>query len=130
MAVVIATNAVSATRNTFSESTKNCSRNARIGPPRITLAVSAPAATNVAMESATFTSAATRRWPTSAITPLPASGSPRTARISGFMAGTPDARTWRRRASFFPELLEVVDVEGVEPLADLKEEHAEDDHAH
>ena len=57
------TKAVSATRNTLSASTKNCSSQAVIGPPEITIAVSQTEATKVAKLSAELTSGATLRSP-------------------------------------------------------------------
>ena len=57
-AVVSATNAVSATRNTFSESMKNCSSSAVSGPSSITRVTRRTAAPKVASEKPAFTSAA------------------------------------------------------------------------
>ena len=78
-AVVNATNAVRATRKTFSESTKNCSCSTSSGPSAMTIAVRHAEATSVARLKATLTSGARSRCPTSPSTPAPTSGIPRTA---------------------------------------------------
>src|SRR5215831_4792658 len=116
-AVVQPTNAVNATRNTFSGSMKNSSCNASSGPAETTRTVSAHAATNVAKLKATLMSRATPRWPVNASTTLPASG---------------QARTTKRKSastSGVLQLLEVADVEAVELLADLEHEDAQDQDA-
>src|SRR5262245_43976411 len=113
IAVVIPTNAVSATRNTLKASTKNCPRSASCGPSKITVTASAAAAANVQAVTAMFTSGATGRCPTSASAIAPASG-----------------RTSRRTISitvFLP--VEMLEVEVVELLADLEEEDTEDQDA-
>src|SRR5512135_482945 len=145
-AVVKPTNAVSATRNTLKGSTKKSLSRTSSGPPAITRAVSAAAATNVARLAATLTTGACSRWPTSASSAAPASGMPRTNRISIMRLRRPNrgprpcawsapstagARFDRTGSSFLGllQLLEVLEVEAVELLADLEEEHAEDQHA-
>ena len=82
IAVVNPTNAVSATRKTLNESTKNCRPSTSCGPSTITRAVSATAAANVRKLTATLTVGAARRSPMTARSAAPASGKPRTARIS------------------------------------------------
>jgi hypothetical protein len=82
MAVVKPTKAVSATRKTLKGSTKNCRSSTSSGPPTTTRAVSATAAANVRKLTATLTVGASRRSPMSASSAAPASGKPRTARIS------------------------------------------------
>src|SRR5436190_5730969 len=116
-AVVMPTNAVSATRNTLNGSTRNCWCSASSGPVRITRTVSEAAATKVQALAATFTAGAIARCPMSASAIAPITGVARTTMIS--ITG----------ARLFLELLEVLQVEAVELLADLEEEHAEDQHA-
>src|SRR5690349_16667343 len=116
IAVVKATNAVSATRNTFSGSRKNSPCQASTGPSAMTRAVSAPAPSSVAKLKATFRSRAKPRWPMPARSAAPASGE----------------ASKRRRASMRSvvlQALQVADVQAVELLADLEQEHAEDQDA-
>src|SRR4029079_14808757 len=89
---------------------------ANSGPFATTSAVSAQAATKVPRLNATFSSIARSRWPTRASITTPASGMPRTMRSS------PTSVLLLQR-------LEVAHVEAVELLADLEQEHAEDQHA-
>src|SRR6266852_6388497 len=114
-AVVNATKAVSATRNTLNGSTKNCSSNATIVPSDTTRLVRSAAATKVARLIAAFSSAAQRLWPNRPSSTPPASGRPRTSAISCM--------------SVLLELLHVADVEAVELLADMKEKYSEDEGA-
>src|SRR5262245_3670306 len=114
-AVVHATNAVNATRNTLKGSTKNCSAMASCGPSAITRAVSAQLARKVPRLAATFASAAQRRSPNSASTAAPNSGSPRHSTSS--------------IALILAQRFQVMQVEAVELLPDLEEEDAEDEHA-
>src|SRR4029453_15905194 len=116
--VVKPTNAVSATRNTLNGSTKNSLSIAMNGPSPMTRNVRAAAATSVPKLATTLTSAAKRRCPTTASTVAPMSGRPRTARISFTRVGS----------LVLLELLEMLQVEAVELLADLEEEHTENQH--
>src|SRR5512135_64260 len=112
--VVQPTNAVNATRNTLNGSTKNCSRPASSGPSFITRSVSAAPAISVAKLMPTLASAAQARAPKMPRNTQPSSGM---------------ARTTNTSISLFPELFEVLQVEAVELLADLEEEHAQNHHA-
>src|SRR5438034_1914031 len=85
------------------------------GPPAMTCTVSTQAAMKVKKLNTTLSSIAQLRCPNAASTRLPASGIPRTkSSVSN---------------SVFLEFFQVADVEAVEALADLEEEHAEDQHA-
>src|SRR5688572_5940165 len=112
-AVVSPMKAVSAIRNALNGSMKNCSRPRSRLPSAITRAVSAPAATNVPALSTTLSSGAQRRPPTTASSNAPVSGvaSSSTSSISPF-----------------PQRLEVVQIQAVELLADLEEEHTQHQH--
>src|SRR2546428_3719985 len=117
IAVVKPTNAVSATRNTLKESTKKSLPATSIGPSLITRTVSAIDASHVRRLTATLTRDAQARWPTAASSSAPASGKTSTAMVSII-----------RSLGLF-ELFEMLQVEAVELLADLEEEHTEDQHA-
>src|SRR6266576_620476 len=129
-AVVNPTKAVSATRNTLNESTKNCflSRSASttrstldgsgtnfspsqmIGPPEMTRAVSRTAAKKVAKLIVAFSSGAQPRWPVRVSSSAPRSGSTRTSAISKLV---------------FLQLFHMPDIEAVEALADMEEKYSE-----
>src|SRR5437660_1633314 len=81
-AVVKATKAVSATRNTLNGSTKNCSSSATIGPSAITRRVSSAAAAKVARLIAALAPGAQRLCPSSASSTAPATGMTSTSAIS------------------------------------------------
>src|SRR5208283_1589303 len=114
--VVRPTNAVSATKNTLNASMKNCSRRAMRLPCATILAVSAQAARNVTSEKTTLSSGAKRRWPNTPSSSAPSSGVPTSARNSMLL--------------LLLQGLEVLQIEAVELLANLEEEHAEDQHRH
>src|SRR5688500_9646768 len=105
--------AASAIRTTLTGSMTNCSRPRSTLPPAVPPAVSAPAATNVPALSTTLSSGAQRRPPTTASSNAPVSGvaSSSTSSISPF-----------------PQRLEVVQIQAVELLADLEEEHTQHQH--
>src|SRR2546426_7787242 len=105
-AVVKATKAVSATRNTLNGSTKNCSSSATIGPSAITRPVSSAAAPKVTRLIMALASGAQRLCPTSASSIAPATGITSTSAIS---------------KSVFLQLFHMLDVEAVELLR--SEEH-------
>src|SRR5512143_1183294 len=116
--VVKPTNAVSATRKTLKGSIRKLSWNASSGPRSTTRTVSAAAAASVQKLTIALIVGATGRWPTSARSSAPATGRART-KATSITRSSPH--------SFgFLELLEVLEVEAVELLADLEEEHAED----
>src|SRR5258708_11380437 len=123
IAVVKPTNAVSATRNTLNGSTKKSLPATSSGPVEITRTVSAPAASSVRPQAITLTIGASSRSPITASRSAPASGMPRTARISIM-----------RRARLFPfplgflQLLEMLEIEAVELFPGLEKEHAPDQH--
>src|SRR5574340_439161 len=112
--VVKATKAVSATRKTLKESTKNCSFSAVSGPSVMTRAVSAPEAMKVPRLIAELSSGANCRQPNSASSRPPIRGKANTQRIS---------------TSLFFQFFHVLQVQTVESLPDLEEEDAQDDHA-
>src|SRR5439155_13845247 len=114
-AVVKATKAVSATRNTLNGSTKNCSSSATIGPSAITRLVSSAAAPKVTRLIMALASGAQRLCPTRASSTAPATGITSTSAIS---------------KSVLLQLFHMLDVEAVELLADMEEEDAEDERAH
>src|SRR5262245_52134176 len=134
--VVNPTSAVSATRNTLNGSTKSWRSSTIIGPSAITRTVSAHAATNTSALIATLIAGAMPRCPTTARIAAPATGRPSTARISIILFSRPPRRTSRIRAHVcraprslaLPQALHVLEVEAVELLAYLEEEHAEDQH--
>ena len=134
--VVNPTNAVSATRKTLNGSTKNCLSRTSKGPSDITRTVSAVAARNVSRHTATLTAGACSRSPTMASSTAPAMGRPRTAMIS--IMGDVELRSSTRashhrygcsRSLVLLELFHMLQVQAVELLTDLEEEHAEDKHA-
>src|SRR5271165_1094535 len=113
-AVVIPMNAVSVARKILNGSMKNCSwRNVRF-PSTTTRALSAHAPSRVAALNTTFASGAQRRAPNHTMTNAPSSGEPINARNTTL-------RLLLAR-------LEPFEVEAVELLADLEEEHAEHEH--
>src|SRR6476661_1959150 len=101
---------VSATRKTLNGSTRNWAPNASSGPVRTTRIVSATAAANVHALAATLTAGAIARCPTSASSAAPITGAARTKTISTTFV-----------ASLFLQLLEMLEIEAVELLADLEE---------
>src|SRR5882724_12620364 len=113
-AVVNPTNAVSATRNTLKASMKNCSCAISRLPRSTTSAVSAAAARNVPRLKATLSSGARRRAPAKPSTIAPSSGQPSRIRNGTLL--------------LFLQRLEVMQIEAVELLADLEEEHTEHQH--
>jgi hypothetical protein len=80
--VVKVTNAVNATRKTLNESTKKSSSATSMGPWATTRIASLTAAARVTKATTALNSAARLRSPNSASSRLPASGKPRTSRIS------------------------------------------------
>ena len=80
--VVKPTNAVNATRNTLNGSTKKSRSATSSGPVEITRTVNAAAASSVSPQMITLTIGASSRSPINASASAPASGMPRTARIS------------------------------------------------
>src|SRR5690242_3733898 len=115
--VVNPTSAVSATRNTLKASTRNSSCISVIGPSAMVRAVSAAADSSVSRLIDAFISAAQERLPHTASSSAPSSGKPSTRAMS-IMEG-----------SFVLELLQMMNVETVEGLANLEEKDAEDERA-
>src|SRR5450432_2456186 len=112
--VVKPTNAVSVTRNTLKASIKNCSCPTDKLPCATTLDVSAHAARNVTSEKPTLASGAQRRPPNTPSVRAPKSGVPR--------------RTMNSMLLVFLQGFEVLQVQIVELLPNLEEEHAENQH--
>src|SRR5690606_18898743 len=123
-AVVRLTKAVSVTRNTLNGSMKNCSWPAVRLPSRITCADSASAAPSVTALKATLISGARRRAPVNASTSAPSSGEASSTRKSTSPPpGEDDVAAAACDSFILLQRLEVVEVQAVELLADLEEEH-------
>src|SRR5438445_1456525 len=115
MDVVQPTNAVSATRKTLKGSTKNCSCPISKGPSMMTRRVNVQLARKVPRPKATLASGAQPRAPKTASTRQPVRGIPRSNHSS---------------ISFLFEFFQMLQIQAVELLANLEEEHAENQRPH